>query len=430
MVEGVGLDVISNAQLQPATLKRIARFCEALMREMKPTTSAVDSLRQMAEGVECVDVVAGAITRHVKFAPDSSKQLLCWYLVDSLSKKHNTTFAYTFGPQILDLAVDHMTWTGKEEARYVKLVETWRNIFGARTCEDILRGKDVKKAEQELAAKEKAERVAAGMTEEDAAKAKKPQWEAKDLIVGNVRDGQVMEAIEPCKYYLLGICTNQNCSKPHPPNRFGSLSNRNVFGAWVCLKCGHKNEGAKKTCWRNDCTGTKPEHVGLNLQSQYLDQLVQWLGYDPGVGIEDDATRNKQAIEYYKHQDWETWRAERKRKYMGVWDQWQKKRRTGPAPTAATAAKRMLLPFFNLHPPSFREVDAYLQINKKDTAILFSPFNHLHGSGVCSFFTFSFIWISFVRSLAFHTMLPLFCFTHILSPNTSPHRMPTMFCAS
>eukprot|EP01061_Rhynchopus_euleeides_P013555 TRINITY_DN23646_c0_g2_i2.p1 TRINITY_DN23646_c0_g2~~TRINITY_DN23646_c0_g2_i2.p1 ORF type:complete len:530 (+),score=210.87 TRINITY_DN23646_c0_g2_i2:162-1592(+) len=270
----------------------------------------------MAEGVGCVDIVTGAITRHVKFAKDKSKQLLCWYLVDSLSKKFPTTFGVTFGPQILDLAVNHMTWEGKEEDRYVKLVETWRNIFGGSTCEDILRLKDVRKAEKELEEREKAEREAQGLPAEDAPK--KPQWDTKDLIIGNVQDGQVVERIAPCKYYLLGVCNNPDCSQPHPPGRFGSMSDRKVFGSWVCLKCGHKNGGVRKKCWRNDCTGTKPELMGVNLQSLFVDPLVQTLGYDPGVGIEEDRQRNAAAVEHYKDQDWDAWRAERKRKLTEV----------------------------------------------------------------------------------------------------------------
>eukprot|EP00754_Rhynchopus_humris_P043437 Rhum_TRINITY_DN3248_c0_g1::Rhum_TRINITY_DN3248_c0_g1_i1::g.10028::m.10028 len=339
VVEGAGLET-SNDGFDFNTLRKIAQFCQRLMAESKPTKDAIEKCRSMAENVGNVEVVAGAITRHIKFS-SGSKQLLCWYLLDSLSKTHPDTFCLSFGPQVQELAIHHMNWLNpKDELKYSKLVDTWKTLFGLRVCEEILRGKEVRKAEHELEEKEKAERKAKGEPEEE--EQAKKQWDTKEMIIGRVEDGQVMERIAPCKYYLLGICNSANCTQPHPPGLFGSINPKKIFGDWVCLKCGFKNVGSRVKCWRNECTGVKPEHNGINLQSLQKNPLKEQFGYDIGWGDEEDEKGNEPAVEHYSNTNWEQYRAERVANYKGLWTRWSNTRRKldpsfadrDPAPSA------------------------------------------------------------------------------------------------
>ena len=324
VVEGAGLETSTDG-FDFNTLRKIAQFCQRLMAESKPTKDAIEKCRSMAENVGNVEVVAGAITRHIKFS-SGSKQLLCWYLLDSLSKTHPDTFCLSFGPQVQELAIHHMNWLNpKDELKYSKLVDTWKTLFGLRVCEEILRGKEVRKAEHELEEKEKAERKAKGEPEEE--EQAKKQWDTKEMIIGRVEDGQVMERIAPCKYYLLGICNSANCTQPHPPGLFGSINPKKIFGDWVCLKCGFKNVGSRVKCWRNECTGVKPEHNGINLQSLQKNPLKEQFGYDIGWGDEEDEKGNEPAVEHYSNTNWEEYRAERMANYKGLWTRWSNTRR-------------------------------------------------------------------------------------------------------
>eukprot|EP01062_Namystynia_karyoxenos_P073514 TRINITY_DN70312_c0_g1_i1.p1 TRINITY_DN70312_c0_g1~~TRINITY_DN70312_c0_g1_i1.p1 ORF type:complete len:559 (+),score=219.49 TRINITY_DN70312_c0_g1_i1:72-1679(+) len=320
-VEGLGVRGAAHAY-DEGTLKRVARFCSMLQRADKPRKETIEELKNLAERAGADDVIAGAITRHIKFS-SGPRLLLCWYLLDILAKTNPDTFGIAFGPQILDLATDHMSWTDpKEEVRYVKLVETWRMLFGDPTCEDIFRRKEIRKAEWAAEQEEKQARVARGeILPADAQQQQeegrdKPKHDSMALILGGVRDGQIVEYQAPCKYYLLGLCENPNCPRPHPKGMFASVNASKVFADWKCLRCGYENPANKMQCWRRDCVGTRPEDLYVPRQKQENPFRKQF-GYDPND--------EKEAVEHFEKQGVTpaAWRAERSRRYRGVWEAWR-----------------------------------------------------------------------------------------------------------
>eukprot|EP00659_Diplonema_papillatum_P019692 gene19692-30345_t len=312
VVDGLGVDnAPADSTLTIPMLKKIAAFCEKLMVLEKPKKDVIEYIKTMAEEVGNVDIVAGVIARHIKFS-EGPKLLLCWYTLDILAKKHPETFGQAFGPQIEDLAVNHMNWTdAKEDAKYTKLIETWERLFGSSICSSIMAQKELVKAEHAAKEHEKAERVARGLPAE-APKVdddKGPTWESSALVLGGVKDGQIAEYVAPCKWYLIGICSNPKCSRPHPPGLFGSVDAKKVLGDWICRKCGYKNPGGKNRCWRRDCTGTKPE--ALPVPKQALENpFKEQFGYDP----EDEAA----AVAHYKDTDWAQWREDRAAGYKKI----------------------------------------------------------------------------------------------------------------
>eukprot|EP01059_Diplonema_ambulator_P035349 TRINITY_DN8279_c0_g4_i1.p1 TRINITY_DN8279_c0_g4~~TRINITY_DN8279_c0_g4_i1.p1 ORF type:complete len:517 (+),score=146.76 TRINITY_DN8279_c0_g4_i1:36-1586(+) len=324
VTDGLGIDSRAvDAVLTVPVLKNLARFCERLIEAEKPKKEVIEGLRDMAENVGEVETVAGAITRHIKFAK-GSKQLLCWYLLDILAKKHPDSFGHVFGPQILELAVHHMNWVEpKEEAKYARLVDTWRVLFGYSTCEEIMNKKEVIKAEHIESERLKADRITRGEPEEAP---KGPKWDSRELVVGGVKDGQLIEHVESCKWYLVGLCENPNCPRPHPPGLFGSRSTKKVLGDWNCLRCGYKNPGSKKQCWRRDCNGVKPELL-ISIQNMMAENpFAKQFGYDPD--------NEEEAVAHFKDTNWDEWKAERKRKYPIIWAEWSKRR---PAVSSSAA---------------------------------------------------------------------------------------------
>eukprot|EP00756_Hemistasia_phaeocysticola_P060279 Hpha_TRINITY_DN3897_c0_g1::TRINITY_DN3897_c0_g1_i1::g.44510::m.44510 len=304
------------------TLKRVARFCWSLQRADRPRKDVIDDLKMLAERAGADEVIAGAVTRHIKFA-SGPKLLLCWYLLDILAKNHPESFGISFGPQILDLAVEHMNWSDpKDEQRYLRLVETWRVLFGDMTCEDILRRKEGRKADLQAAEQEMKVRQARGeVVPSDPTKLldeKPAKVDEMSLILGGTRDGQVVEYNAPCKYYLMGICENPNCSKPHPKGMFGTVDAKKVFADWKCLRCGYENPASKKQCWRRDCVGTRPDELYVARQVQenpFRDQF----GYDP--------TNESEAVEWFKKKypfGASQWVAERRSHYFRIWEIWSR----------------------------------------------------------------------------------------------------------
>eukprot|EP01064_Diplonema_japonicum_P021114 TRINITY_DN30664_c0_g1_i1.p1 TRINITY_DN30664_c0_g1~~TRINITY_DN30664_c0_g1_i1.p1 ORF type:complete len:520 (+),score=130.52 TRINITY_DN30664_c0_g1_i1:42-1601(+) len=319
IIDGLGIDSRAADQvLNVQLLKRLARFCKALMEAEKPKKEVIESLKGLAENVGEVETVAGAITRHIKFSK-GPKLLLCWYLLDILAKKHSDSFGQVFGPQIQELSVHHMTWTDpKEEAKYVKLVETWKMLFGFSTCEEIVNKKEIVKAEHAEAERLKAERVSRGEPAEAPAEEEGQKWDSRALVLGGVKDGQLVEHVTSCKWYLMGICENPKCPRPHPPGLFGSVDSKKVLGDWKCVKCGYKNPGSKKTCWRRDCNGTKSELL-VPMQDMLAENpFAKQFGYDPD--------NEEQAVAHFKETNWDEWRKERKRKYPIIWEEWSKKK--------------------------------------------------------------------------------------------------------
>eukprot|EP01065_Artemidia_motanka_P035203 TRINITY_DN43110_c0_g1_i1.p1 TRINITY_DN43110_c0_g1~~TRINITY_DN43110_c0_g1_i1.p1 ORF type:complete len:555 (+),score=159.32 TRINITY_DN43110_c0_g1_i1:56-1666(+) len=316
-----GLGVRPADVLDEGTLRRIARFCRVLQRSDKPKKDVIDDLKALAERAGSDDVIAGAVTRHIKFA-SGPKLLLCWYLLDVLAKNHPETFGLAFGPQILDLAVHYMNWMEpKEEARYLKLIETWRMLFGDITCEDILRRKEARKVELQMRQEERAALVAKGLPvpaelESDVVQ-DRPKEDEMALILGGVRDGQVVEYSAPCKYYLLGVCQNPNCPRPHPKGQFGSVSADKCFSDWKCLRCGYENPANQKQCWRRDCVGTKPEDLYIPRQVR-SNAFREQFGYDP--------TEPSEAVEHFKSRpSGAQWRAERRKEYTKAWQEWRRR---------------------------------------------------------------------------------------------------------
>ena len=331
IADGLGIaNSASNELLSTECLKSFAKLCLALNKASGgPAHSKVTTLRELAESVGNVDIAAGAITRHIKFAK-GKKQLLLWYILDSLAKVHPDSFGLAFGPQLQDLAIDHMNWfEPSQEEKFVKLVRSWKPLFGDTICDEIMRGKEEKQAEHEIEEREKALRKERGepdiLPDEDTA----PTWDSMALVHGGVKDGQVMEYVAPCKYYLLGICNSKNCSLPHPPGQFGSRSAKDLYSDWSCRHCGYKNPGGKTKCWRRDCNGTRLDDNYISKQTgAQQNPFARQFGYDP---LDEEA-----AVAHFKHTHWESWWADRKSKYAEIMNKWGERIATAPISSKPT----------------------------------------------------------------------------------------------
>eukprot|EP00759_Apiculatamorpha_spiralis_P007900 PhF_6_TR14961/c0_g1_i1/m.23483 len=286
------------------TLRRYAEFCTSLRNLTKPQKSAIENCTRLAVEVQHPELVAAAVMRHIRSA-STDRKLPLWYLLDSLVKKHESTFVPRFEPELEDLALEGMPWEVESAMGKLRgLVDSWQKVFP----QSVLRRLDKAREERIKMFENKA-------LYEKRRREEEVEWrkEEEDLEEAEGLD----EYAQPCLRYLQGKCEyGDSCKLYHPEGKEGTLPPEARPGDWACDHCGSVNRHWRRRCFY--CVGEKPQWRKGTSGIQMVDPederfhiFRQQFGYDP---VDKDAAVTYWS-EFFQGNTIDDWVADRSSTY-------------------------------------------------------------------------------------------------------------------
>lgn len=239
------------------TLRRFAAFCANLRNSEKMGVKSIAETTDLAvsvgDSLVAVEMVVGVLFRHIK-SWTGSKQLRCWYILDSLCKKSRDKYAFYAGKHIVEVAGDYIPFEDPSfSEKYERLIEHWDRVFPPDVIKTLWGCK-----------KERLWAVANVGEVKRAREAEEAEWKREELRQQE-EDG-LDDYGQPCMDYLQGRCTwGANCKLLHPPGLENTLPLECRLGDWRCGSCGVINRHFRRRC--SNCVKEKPQFRKLSNQS-------------------------------------------------------------------------------------------------------------------------------------------------------------------